>query len=803
MSWWLDIRHALRAIARMPGLAAVVVLSLGIGIGVNTTCFSWMQAILTHPIPGVAGGARFDSIEPTTDAGLSPGAAWLEFVDLRRRLTSFRDVMAFRMAPFNVGEAPRNERTYGMFVSGNYFDVLGVKPQQGRLIAAADAAKAGAEPVIVISDAYWRAHFNGDPAAVGQRLRVNDRDLTIVGVAPPRFQGTVLGLAFDLFVPATIAPVLMSESRELDDRRVRGYAIVGDLTRGESLSHAQEEVDAAMRELAVAYPQSNAAIGAEVLPFWKALRGPQRLLLPAVILLQAILLLLLFVVCANVATLILARASARTREISVRLTLGAGTARVLRLILTECILLALAGAALGVIVASWGTNALRAVPVIAAMPIRFQTDLDAVSLIAAAVLGVLTGLAFGAPAAWQLARLDPMRALRSGASSSASSVTRHALMGIQVAFAVVVLVAAGIFLRMTSENGVDPGFKREGLLLAAYDLSGRPADNTAARRFALDVLARLQRQPSIQSAAIATAVPLDLHGMPSRGFAIDGRPIDPARPDTALANVVTPGYFSTMGIAFRSGTDFVSLDDVTTAPQAIVNEEFVARYLGGREPVGRRLTTGDKTYVIAGVVANTIYEAFDEAKKPAIFLSFRDRPSIRGEIHVRSREGTESTLGPIVARVVRDVDPSLPVYDVRTLNEHIERNLFLKRIPARMFAVLAPLLLVLAAIGIYGVVSYSVGQRRTEIGVRLALGATPRRVVAEVVTDGLKIIAVGVVGGWIIALLAVYRLAPERGVDWVVFAAVPATLLAVGATACWLPSRRAAAISPMAALKQA
>jgi predicted permease len=800
-----DLRQAWRAIARMPVLAAVVIVSLGVGIGVNTTVFSWIQGVVLRPLPGVSGAASFHFIEPRTETGSYPGVSWLEYGDFKERLRSLPDLLAFRFVPLNVGETGRGERTYGLLVSGNYFSALGLRPALGRFIRPDEVARAGGEPVVVISHGYWQTRFAGSPGALGRTIRVNDRLLTIVGVAPERFQGTVLSLNFDLWVPATMAPPLQAGSRELEDRTLRAYSVMGKLAPHVTREHAQAELDQTMRDLAQAHPDSNRKMQGEVLPFWRALRGPPRMLAQALVTLQGIMLLLLLAVCGNTANLMLARASARQREIGVRLALGAGPWRVASALLTENLMLALLGAALAVPIAIWGTEALRAVPIITAFPIRFQTDVDAVSLAFAALLGIVCGLLFGIAPAAQLARVDPQAALRSGSRTAGRSRLRNVLMGVEVGLALVVLLAAALFFRSFSETrDTDPGFKREGVLLAAYDLTGRNIEAPAVRDFTGRLLGRLRSVPGVESAAIAISVPLDIHGLPIRSFTLEGRARnagDDAAPDQAFTNTVTPGYFRTMGIPMRAGTDFVNLDDAATPPQAIVNEEFVRRFVGSAEPIGRRLQTRGTSYVIAGVVRTSLSNAFGEQASPVIYLSYRDRPAARGEIHLRTGVGAELLLAPQVERIVRDLDPSLPIYDARTLTDHVEKNLFLRRIPARMFVVLGPALLVLAAIGIYAVVAYSVSQRTTEIGVRLALGATARRVVSQIVGDSLRVVAAGAMVGW--ALAVAVNLHLVRGPIYLsVFGGVPLLLLTVAAVACWLPARRATEVDPIVALRQ-
>jgi predicted permease len=797
-----DIRYALRSIRRMPGLAAVVVLSLGIGIGVNTVVFSWMQLLLFNPLPGVKGGGNVHLIEPRGDGGGYPGLSWLETRDLRERLRSFRGLVASRIVPFNVGEASRVERTFGQLVSGNYFSELGVQPAFGRLLGPDDEARIGGEPVVVVSYSFWESRLACAPNAIGQTIRVNNRPLTIVGITPPRFQGTVLGLQFDIWVPATMAQVLTPGSRELEDRSVRGYSMMGLLRPSVTRAQAQAEVSEAMRELARVHPETNRGLDAEVITFWSTLRGPQRMLFGALAILQAVMLLLLVAVCGNTATLILARASERHREVGIRLAAGAGRARIVRLILTENVILAVLGSALGVAIAWWGTDALRAapMPMPAGFSIRMQTQVDLVTLAFAILLGLACGAICGAAPALQLSGVDPARALRAGARLAAPSALRSALMGVQIALALIVLVVAALFLRNFVQTGrEDTGFRKEGVLLAAYDLTGRVVDD---RTFAARVLASLRELPGIESAAIATSVPLDIHGLPSRTFTLEGRARTDGGTDRAASNTVTPGYFRTMAIPFRTGSDFADLDDVIAPPQAIVNEAFVDRYLQKGEPIGRRVTSGRQTYIIIGVVRTSLSDSFGEPPTPAIYFSYRDRPTGTGEMHLRTRPGREAAIGADVKRALHAIDPALPIFNLRTLTEHIDKNLFLRRIPARMFAVLGPLLLALAAIGIYGVVAHIVSHRTPEIGVRLALGATARRVVVQIVGESFRAIGLGAFCGWVLACVITFDLLDGGTGELPILLGIPALLLLVAACACWLPARRAAAIDPWVALRQ-
>jgi putative ABC transport system permease protein len=797
----LEIRHAWRAITKMPVVAIVIVASLSVGIGVNAAVFSWMEAVILRPLPGVPDASGFYAVETRAETGSNPGVSWLEYHDLSERLRSFPELLAFRPTPLSVGEAGRTRRGYGLLVSGNYFSTLQLRPAVGRFFRPDEASTPGREPVVVVSHEYWQNQLGGAADIVGQSIRINDNRLTIVGVAPERFQGTVISLSFDLFVPATLAPALFPGSRELADRSVRGYTVLGRLP-GVPAAQAQTELDRAMLELGRLYPETNATMRGEVTAFWNATRGPQRMLAGAVVMLQGILLALLLAVCANTANLLLARVSVRHREMGVRLALGASRWRIVRLLLVEHVMLATIAAALGAAIAAWASQALRAVPIITAFPVRFQTSLDGVGLVFTLGLGLVCGVIFGIGPALQLAGVDPQAALHSGARSAGKSALRNTLMGIEVGLALVVLVAAALFLRSFSETrDTDPGFKREGVLLAAYDFAGRNVDGAFARDFARRVLERTRTLPDVESAAIAVSMPLDIHGLPMRSFSLEGRVRSSAAPETALTNTVTPGYFATMGIPFRAGRDFADLGDERTPAQAIVNEEFVRRFLDGGEPIGRRLDSRGTSYVIAGVVRNSLSDSFSEGAAPVIYLSYRDRPVSRGEIHLRTRVGSETLLAPQLERIVRELDPELPLYDIRTLTEHVEKNLFLRRVPARMFVVLGPLLLLLAAIGIYAVVAYTVSQRTREIGLRIALGATPNGLVRRILGETMRVVGAGASVGWMIVIFLNLHLV--RGPLYLsVFVGVPVLLMLVAAVACWVPARRAVTVDPMVALRQ-
>lgn len=791
-----DLVHAWRSLMRMPLTALVVVISLAVGIGINAAIFTWIQLVLLAPLPGVRDAGSYQLVEPTTANGGYPGMSWPEYQDARRETTAFRDLLGFSMVPLSVGEAPRNAREFGQLVSDNYFRALGLRPALGRLTDSSDAASGAA--VAVVSHEYWRVRLAADSAAVGRDLIVNGRPVTVVGVAPEGFQGTVLGLEFAVWLPAPLSPTLFPGS-SLDDRSQRGFHVMGLLEPSVRRDVATREVIALYDRLAQQYPASNDGIRAEVRPFWRAPTGPQQMLAAGLVVLQAIMLLLLLVVCGNTVNLMLARASARRREMAARLALGASRWRIASLVLSENFILAAAAGVLGALLAAWGTNALRAVPFIETFPIRFQTQVDGLTLVFVAALTLLCGLAFGLAPAIQLSGTDPQSALRDGYGSSPRGRSRNLLIATETGMALLVLIVAAMFFRSFREARSDTGFQQSGIMLAGYQIAGNP-DEAAVVAFTDRLLRDLRALPGVEGAAVSGSVPLDIHGLPLRAFQLEGRASD-STPDRALMNTVTPGYFDVMGIALVAGRDFAPLSDAGAPRQVIVNQEFVRRFIGDGEPVGLRLTSRDQPYLIAGVVANSVYDAFGEPPRPIVYYSYRDLQYRGGQIHVRTRPGAEAPMGQAIERAVRAIDPSMPVYDVRTMSEHVDKNLFLRKVPARMFAVLGPLLLLLAAIGIYAVVDYAVARRTHEIGLRLALGASRPRVILLMVGQTLRSVAAGAVAGVFVAL--VIAMHTQRGViSLPIFLGVPLVLLLVAAFACWLPARRAAGVDPMVALRR-
>jgi macrolide transport system ATP-binding/permease protein len=804
-----DLRFALRQLAKSPGFAIVVILSLALGIGANTVVFSSIQASFLDPLPGVEHGARLMVIDPRDRSGTYLESSWLDYCDVREQQTSFREIAASSIRALNLrGPDGQDERIWAELISDNFFSLLRLQPALGRFLTAAESTHPGSSPVAVIAYAYWQTHFGGSPTVLGQTLRLNDVVFTIVGVAPEKFKGSIVVLGFDVWVPLTMAGQLIPSSKELTARDNRPLMLFADLKPGVTVVQARAELEAIFRRLAAAYPETNADLTPDLLPLWRSPFGAQPYLLGALATQQILVFLVLLVVCANTANLLLARATVRQKEIGIRLALGAGRFRIIRQLLTESLLLALLGALGGVLISLWGIDALHHITMPGNLPIKVVSHLDATGCTFSVLLGIACGLLFGLAPALQLTRADVNPALKVG-GGGAGAAPRHRLRDLlvaaEVAIALIVLVLAGLFLKsFRNAHTADPGFDTRGVLLSSFDLAAKGYDQKAARAFVRELLPRLQSTPGVAAATVATFVPLDVRGLPKKSFAIKGQAPASGRPNAALFGYVAPGYFQTLGIPLVDGADFVDLDNDAKPAEVIVNQEFARRYWPGVSPLGRKLVVEDSTYEVVGVARDCQCVSLSAKPAPLLYFSLRDRFSFNLTLQVRTR-GDPLAFAPEVRRVVHGLEANLPLRDVRTLTQSIEESLVVIRIPALILAALGPLTLLLAAIGIYSVLSYAVAQRTHEIGVRLALGASPRNVVALIVRQGFAVVATGLVVGLGTVYVASFYLSrilvkvPPG--DPTVFLTVPALLLAIAWLACWQPARRATKVDPMVALR--
>lgn len=799
----LHFRSALRNLVHAPYLSAVIILSLAVGIGANTVIFSWLKRAMLEPLAGVP--APVIALETRDDTGNYVPLSWLEYRDVREMLPSFSGILAHRPRAYNLGEPGHETRAFTELVSENFFAVLGLRPQIGRFFMPGEASQPGGAPVVVISDHFWRTHFGGADDVVGRALKLNGQSLTVIGVTPPGFRGAMHSLVFDLFVPLTMAPVLQPATREMSARDSRQYYMLATLRPGVPAAHARGEMDAAAARLRTDFPQTNKGFSLELVPVWRMPRGGQQAS-TGLLTMQVFALLILVVVCANTATLQLARASARRREIGVRLALGAGTGRIIALLLSESVLLALLGGGLGYLFSLWGADAIRALPVPGALPVDLGLEIDRGSLLFALALGGGCGVIFGLVPALQAGRVDVLPALRGGRGEAPGrSRVQRILIGLEVAVALVVMMLAGMFLRsFRHAQTINPGYDTARILLASLDLAGRGYTQERAQDLLENLVTDLCQRPGVEHAAIAGLVPLEVRGLPTGVIDIEGKEFDPGR--KILYYNAGPGYFATLGVPIVEGGDLAPLARTDLPLDAVINQEMARRYWPGESPLGRRFVVSKSYYVVTGVVPDIKLTALNETPRPAAWLTQRAQFVFTPTLHLRAAPGQDPAALLGAARdALRRLDPQLSLLDVRTFAQHIDNNLFLHRLPAQMLGIFAPLALALAAIGLYAVLAYTLAQRTQEIGVRLALGATPGRVLRESLGEGMSITLIGAAVGWCAAFgfgwyFQRWLIAVPLG-DPLIYLGIPALLLGIALFSCWLPARRAARVDPMVALR--
>ena len=798
-----DFRYAFRNLRTSPGLSVVVILSVALGIGVNTAIFSFLGATVLRPIPGI--GADVITLQVSEGKRLS-GASYAEYQDIRERLAPLADVTAQNIRALYADDGARTERIWAEFVSGNFLSTFGVRPALGRFFLPDEAAAPGSAPVVVISHGFWQRRFGGSPDVLGRTVKLNNVALTIVGVTPPDFQGGVMALTFDAWIPFTMAARLTSDPGQYGQRGYRAYQVDAVLRPGVSRTDVQRELDLTARSLAADFPDSNREITFRALPVWRGTRSGE-ILLPVYATLQIFAVLVLVVVSINTANLLLARATVRRREIGIRLAVGAGPGRIIRQLLSESLTLALIGTVLGIFGAWWGVDAINYLRMPTSIPIRILPVFDLNALLFASGAGIFCGVLFGLAPALQLARLDVLSSLRSGAGALAGRHRfRDFLVGAEVAVALVILVLAALFYRsFHNAQTVNSGYDADRVLLASVDLLGRGYKADRRTEFARNVHARLLAHPGIESAALATQPPLELHGLPKAVVQVDGAKLATEAEARVIWTPATPGYFATMGIPLVAGTDLGPLDQAERPLDIVVNETAARKYWPGRPALGHTLTVNNRTFTVVGVARDTKYESLGEAALPAVWPTLRMGVIASPTFYVRARSGDPLALLPAVREIVRQADADLALYEGRTLAQHIDNNLAIQRVSANFLSALAPFALLLAGIGLYAVLAYAVAQRTREIGVRLTLGATPRGVVLQIMHEGLAVVLLGAAAGWAVALTLGWYLRPKLiGIpfgDPVIYAGVPALLFAVAILACWLPARRAARVDPLVALR--
>jgi predicted permease len=771
--------------------------------------------MLLNPLPGATQAERIVAIENMAPDGEPITTSYLDFRDFRDNLKLVNLVTA-RVGVgnvFSVGDAPRTTQVWGEMVSGGFFDMLGIQPEAGRFFSDAERDDAqNAHAVVVISHSYWKNHYHSDRSAIGASLRINSTPFTIIGVAPEGFHGALSGLDYEMWMPLTMYGQLTHTGTwMLRDRNARYFMMYARLAPGVTMEQARAEVQALANRMAVADADSNQGIGATVLPVWQSHFGTQSILLTPITILMGASGLVLLIVCANLANLLLARATGRLKEFSVRLAMGARPMRLIQQLLTETLLLAVAGSVCGLELANLLGDALRWLLPAVAMPAMLQPPLDGQVLAFTMALAFGVAILAGLAPALHASRANVNEMLKEGGRSGSSGGHSHRLRGLlvtsEVALAVVALVGAGLFLKsFQTARTMDPGFKPEGVALARFDFSTAGYDARQTDGFCRRLREELERQPGVTAVSYDDSAPLGFSGGNWETLEVEGYVPGSNENMKIYRDLVSPGYFETMKIPLVDGRDFDLRDDPTSLKVMIVNQEFVRRFLANRSVIGRRVHGWGEWFTIVGVAKDSKYHRVTESPQPYFYIPIRQifRPEYGLTFDVR----TSGSVNEAIAALRREagaIDPALTIFDAQPMTEYVAASLFGAKIAASLLSVLSGLGLLLAAIGLYSVMAYAVVQRTGEIGIRVTLGAQPRDIMRLVVRQGIGFAAVGlIVGSLAASVLARVVAAMLVGVgpaDPLVYAAATGFTVFVTLASAAVPAWRALRVDPAVALR--
>jgi macrolide transport system ATP-binding/permease protein len=805
-----DLRFGLRMLRRNPGFSVLAMLCLTLGIGANAAVFSWIEGVLLRPFPLVAHQERLLAMVATSRgvAGYSD-VTWPDFLDFQRNCTLIDSFIAEKITGATFGLGDRAENFVGSVVSANYFDALGVHPILGRGFEPAENLGRNAHPVTVISYQMWQGRFDGDPAVIGQTETINGRKFTIVGVAPKGFYGTFVGYAFQFWAPASMEEAFENDGYKLEDR---GAAWIEGFVRvkpGVTLAQAQQEMSAVAERLEAAYPETNRGRGIKLFPLWQTPFNNAGALAPTLGIALAVVIFVLLIACANVSNLLLVRSFARRHEMTVRVAVGAGRGRLLRQLLTEGLILSAFAAVGGLLVAYWCRNLLVRLIPFRGRPMYLGGELDWRVFALSAGVGVISTLLFALVPAMQSGKIDLAAALKSESSGVVGGRRRvwirSSLVVVQVSLSFLLLVGAGLVIQsLQAIHSASPGFSTEGVLTTNVNLLAAGYDTQRARNFEDRLMERVQAIPGVDSAAYGRITPFSYRGYSSAPIAVDGYQAPSDQLPTADYDEVSPGYFATMGIPLVSGREFTRADDETAPVVVIVNEAMVKQYWRGEDPVGRRLQVKGRWMLVVGVAKLSKYRNFLETPQPFFYVPLRQNFSTLVGLDVRTSQPPQ-TISVALAREVHALDPGLPTYAVITMREQVDRSTSAQRIAVTLLGFFGGLAVLLAAIGLYGVMSYTVSQSTRELGLRMVLGARASDLLRLVMSHGLRLMAGGVVLGAVAALeltrllgYMLYKVGPR---DPLSFASAFAVMTLVSLMACLLPAWRASRTDPARALR--
>jgi predicted permease len=803
-----DLRYGMRMLLKRPGFTVIAIISLALGIGANTAIFSLVNTVLFMP-PPVARPDELVSINSSSVSFMFATVSYPNYKDFRDRNEVFSGLIAYRFAPLSVSQDGINERLWSYIVTGNYFEVLGVNPAVGRVISTEDDQMPGAHPVAVLSYKYWQSRFGGDTGVIGRSLIVNGRSFTVIGVAPRGFYGTEVISAPEMWFPMAMQAQIEVGNDWLNERGVENIFMQGRLKPGVSKEQAQAALNSIAAQLESEYPNFNE--GKRVKVASPGLMGG--MMRGAVMgfagLLMAVVGLVLLLACTNLANLLLARVTERRKEIAVRLALGASRFRLVRQLLTESVLLAVVGGALGLLLAFWLVDLAVAFKPPVDVPLAIELRIDHRVLLFTVAISVVTGLLFGLLPALQATKTDLVTALKDEAATGGyrRSYLKNGLIVFQVALSLVLLISGGLMLRgLQRAQTLELGFVPQNAVEVSFDLRLQGYDRARSKEFQKSLLERVRAMPGVEGAGIADLVPVDLH-FSSSPIVIEGRaPERSASAPRALNNRISPGYFSAMGTRLIEGRDFTEQDDEKATRVAIVNETFARRFWPGEGALGKRFAIGgpDAPMIeVIGVAEDGKYAGLTEDARPFVYRPIWQSYSGTSNLIVRS----ETDLQRLIAGLRNELaalDPQLPVSS-KTMVEHLGFSLFPARIAASALGSFGVLALLLAAIGLYGVMSYTVSKRTREIGIRMALGAQSRDVMNMVLRQGMTLatagVAIGLAAAFALTRVMTSLLYGVNATDPATFGLIALLLSGVALAACYIPARRALKVDPMIALR--